>query len=166
MKNLFVFTFFLFGSLTAFAQSNPQMDRPIQQCISQNADKVELLKTNFSIGHWLGKLIENCEKLQASSGKGGGPVVIVLLKMEKELDELIAIADDCDDLKKVKVPLEEMKAIFVEKEKVETFKIDDNKKEDSNLFEDDKEITTFSLSRPAAGKIKGKAEKIKKMLKK
>jgi hypothetical protein len=165
-KYFFLLIFCLLGFYKSNAQSNPQMDRPIQQCISNNADKISLLKNDFSIGHWLGKMIETCDRLQSTSGKAGGPQVVALLGMEKELDDLIAIADDCEDLKKVKETLLEMKKIYTEKEKVENFKINNQEDNNGNLFEDDKEITTFSLSRPAAGKIKSKAEKIKKALKK
>lgn len=165
MKNLLIPFIFLLIALQATAQSNPQMDRPIQQCITEQKDKVQVLQGNFSIGSWLGKLIENCDKLQASSGKGGGPQVVTLLKMEKELDDLLAIADGCPTLKNedVKTLLTEMKKIYAEKQKVETFKRD---ADDDGLFDDDKELTTMSLSRPSAGKIKSKAEKIKKLLKK
>ena len=151
------------------AQSNPQIDRPVQQCISAQSDKIQVIKPNFSIGSWLGKLIQTCENLQATSGKAGGPQVVSLLKMEKELDDLIAIADDCDILKnpEVKQLLTEIKTICTEKQKVENFKTDTGDKAPSdNIFEDDKEITTMTISRPAAGKIKSKAEKIKKILKK
>ncbi len=156
------------GLHTLSAQSNPQMDRPIQQCITQNADELEKLSTNFSIGYWLGRFIETCENLQATTGKGGGPQVVSLLAMEAELDELIILSNKgCKNLAdpKVKVLLEEMKTIYQEKQDVETFERGQNKNAD-NLFEEDDEITTMSISRGAAGKLKSKAAKLKKTLEK
>jgi hypothetical protein len=157
----------IFSNLAA--QSDPQMDRPIQQCILQNQDKVSLLKKEFSMGHWLGKLMNNCEKLQGSSGKGGGPHVVTLLEMEKELDELLALSENCKNLSepKVKEALTEMKKVFQEKEKVESFqKGTTNNNNNNTLFDEDDEIITMSLTRGGAGKIKNLAEKIKKNLKK
>lgn len=158
---IFLFTLAINGSLSA--QSDPQLDRPIQQCIIDNQENVELLKKEFSMGHWIGKLIENCQKLQSSSGKSGGPHVVALLKMEKELDEMISLADNCEALGKGKDIMLEMKNIFKEKEKVEAFKRGNSN--DNNLFEDD-EIITMSLTRNGAGKIKNLAEKLKKNLRK
>ncbi|TAE73179.1 MAG: hypothetical protein EAZ85_07745 [Bacteroidetes bacterium] len=165
MKKIFICITFCIATYTLNAQSNPAMDRPIQQCISQNQDKVNRLKPNFSIGSWLGKVSETCDKLKATTGKGGGPQVISLLEMEKDLDELIILADNCPALSKVKAEMDEMKKIYTEKTKSETFKMKDDKNSDG-LFDDDKELSTFSLSRKSAGKIKNQAEKIRKMLKK
>jgi hypothetical protein len=169
MKNLVLVVSFIaliFSNLAA--QSDPQMDRPIQQCILQNQDKVSLLKKEFSMGHWLGKLINHCEKLQGSSGKGGGPHVVALLEMEKELDELIALSENCKNLNepKVKETLTEMKKVFQEKEKVETFQKGTSNNNNNTLFDEDDEVTTMSLTRGGAGKIKNLAEKVKKNLKK
>ena len=147
----------------AKAQSNPQLDRPVQQCIRNQAQDLDVLKPNFSMGFWLGKLIENCEKLQKSSGKGGGPQVVAILGKEAALDELIQLADQCDKLGKVKTLLTEMKAIYQEKQKVETYQKGNSS---GNLFDDEDEVTTYSLPREAAKKIKARAEKILKTLKK
>ncbi len=170
MKKISLFILFnLLIISSLIAQSDPQIDRPIQQCILQNPDKVSLLKKEFSIGHWLGKLISNCEKLQSSSGKAGGPHVVVLLEMEKELDELLVLAENCKNLSdpKVKDNLTEMKKVFQAKEKVETFQKGTTNTENNNtLFDEDDEITTMSITRGGAGKIKNLAEKIKKTLKK
>lgn len=169
MKNIGVLlllgSYLLIASSSSWAQSNPKIDRPVQQCINDNKSKIENLKTDFSIGYWLGKLIENCGKIQASSGRGGGPYVIAVLAMEKELDDLITLSNNCKKLgdPKVKQYLTDMKAIFEEKQEVETFSTDTD---NDSLFDDDKEVTTYSLPRSAAGKIKSKAEKIKKLLKK
>jgi len=141
------------------------MDRPIQQCITNNTDKVDLLHPNFSMGTWLYKLSEVCERLKDTDGKKGGQYVVSLLEKEKELDELLAIADDCPNLKKVKPDLEEMKKVFAERQKVENFKIKEEKKTTDNVFEEGKDITTMSLPRSAAGKIKKIADKVHKNLK-
>jgi hypothetical protein len=159
-----LFTISVTHSLSA--QSDPQLDRPIQQCIINNPDNAELLKKEFSMGHWIGKLIENCQKLQNSSGKGGGPHVVALLKMEKELDEMITLAEGCEALGKGKEIMLEMKTIFKEKEKVESFKRGNSNTNNDNLFEEDDEIITMSLTRNGAGKIKNLAEKLKKTLRK
>ncbi len=153
---------------TLQAQSNPQMDRPIQQCITQQSDDLEVLEPNFSMGYWLGKFVENCEKLQASTGKGGGPQVVALLKMEKDLEELILLADNgCKTLadEKVKTLLKEMKTIYEEKQEVETYKRGQGES-NGGLFEEDDELTTMSIPRSTAGKLKTKASKIRKLLEK
>jgi hypothetical protein len=165
MKKILSTLFFLFCAVGAWAQSNPTTDRPIQQCISENKDKVELLKSDFSVGHWLYKLMEACDKLNETDGKKGGQYVVRLLEMEKELDDLIALADVCPALQKAKPKMEEMKKIFTEREKVENFKKTEEKKDNSgNMFEDDKEITTMSLPRGAATKIKAKAKEVRKLI--
>lgn len=164
MKKTIVFLLFCAISSTIIAQSNPTMDRPIQQCISKNQDKVNRIKPNFSIGSWLGKVSETCDKLKATSGKGGGPQVMSLLEMEKDLDELIILSASCPALEKVKNELNEMKKIYTEKTKSETFEMKEDKNNDG-LFAEDKELSTFSLSRKAGGKIKSQAEKIRKILK-
>lgn len=155
-------------ALGVWAQSNPTLDRPIQQCIAKNADKVELLPANFSMGTWLYKLVEVCDKLKETEGKKGGQFVVRLLEFEKELDELLAIADDCPNLLKVKPDLQEIKKIIAERQKVENFKVNTGeKKETENVFDEDKDknITTMSLPRGAASKIKTRAEKVHKMMK-
>ncbi len=150
----------------AWAQSNPTMDRPIQQCIAKSQDKIDILPNNFSMGNWLYKLSETCDKLKETEGKKGGNYVVRLLEMEKELDEILVVAEDCPALSKAKPVLQEMKDIFKERQKVENFKVAEDKKTNSpNVFEEDKDITTMSLPRGAAGKIKAKAEKVHKMLK-
>lgn len=161
----FFFLTFLNISTTCWAQSNPKIDRPVQECISNNKDKVANLQSNFSIGSWLGKLISHCDKLQASSGTAGGPLVIAILEMEKDLDDLIAIAGECTLLNtdKIKYSLLEMKKIYQEKQKVDTYKIKEEDA-DTNLFEDSKELKFLTLPRSAAGKIKNQAEKVKKEL--
>ncbi len=164
MKKIFICVAFCLTTYALKAQSNPTIDRPIQQCISENQDKVNRIKPNFSIGSWLGKVSETCDKLKASSGKGGGPQVMSLLEMEKDLDELIVLADNCPALSKAKPELTEMKKIYTEKTKSETFKMKDDKNNDG-MFDDDKELSTFSLSRKSAGKIKSQAEKVRKILK-
>jgi hypothetical protein len=156
------------GLLSLAAQSNPKMDRPIQQCINNHSQELEKLSSTFSIGYWLGRFVETCENLQASTGKGGGPQVVSLLAMEAELDELILLADKgCEDLadEKVKTLLQEMKTIYQEKQDVETFDRGQNDDSD-NLFAEEDEITTMSISRGSAGKLKSKAAKIKKILEK
>lgn len=150
------------------AQSNPQMDRPIQQCITEQIDNMQALDPNFSIGYWLGKFVENCEKLQASTGKGGGPQVVALLKMETDLDDLITLADNgCKNLadEKVKTLLKEMKTIYEEKQEVETYKRGQGES-NGGLFEEEDELTTMSIPRPTAAKLKAKASKIRKLLEK
>lgn len=150
----------------AWAQSNPSLDRPIQECVRKDKDKLELLQLNFSMGNWLYKLSETCDKLKETDGKKGGQYVVRLLEMEKELDELLVVAENCPTLAKAKPLMQEMKSIFKEREKVENFKVGEEKKDNKgNVFEEDKEITTMSLPRGAASKIKAKAEKIHKMLK-
>jgi hypothetical protein len=165
MKKIIFISLVWIQALYLQAQSNPTIDRPIKQCISKNQDKVSRIKPDFSIGAWLGRVIENCDKLKASSGKGGGQQVMTLLELEKDLDDLLALADDCPSLKKVKPELEEMKKIYTEKTKSETFEMKEDKNNDG-VFAEDKELSTFSISRKAAGKIKNQAEKIKKNLKK
>lgn len=168
LKFIILFILLLGLSYASFAQTNPKIDRPVQQCIRNAGDKVESIDARFSLGYWLYELARHCTEIQKSTGTGGGPHVVKVLAMEKDLDDLLILAKNCSTLKnpKVKVLLEEMKQVFTEKQKVENYKV--GKQENSNnLFGDEeKEITTFSLSRPAAGKIKTKAEKIKKLLKK
>lgn len=164
MKKIFICILFCATLNVVLAQSNPTIDRPIQQCISKNQDQVNRLKPNFSIGSWLGKVSETCDKLKATSGKGGGPQVMSLLEMEKDLDELIVLSASCPALEKVKKELDEMKKIYTDKTKSETFEIKEDKNNDG-LFAEDKELSTFSLSRKSAGKIKNHAEKIRKILK-
>ncbi len=147
-----------------FAQSNPAIDRPIQQCISKNKDKLENVKPNFSIGHWLTKLAETCDKLESTSGKGGGPQVMALLTMEKELDDLLTIADECPALAKIKDGLVEIKTTYTENKKSDKFTISQEGKEGD--FDTDKDLTTYSIPRSAASKIRKKAEKARKLLKK
>ena len=166
MKKITIALLLLVGATGAWAQSNPTLDRPIQQCITQNKDDLSLLPTNFSMGNWLYKLSELCDRLKDTDGKKGGQYVVALLEKEKELDDLLAIADKCPNLTKVKPEMQEMKKVFAERQKVENFKTTEEKKNpNSNMFEEDKEITTMSLPRGAAGKIKGFAEKIHKKLK-
>lgn len=166
MKKITSILIALLFATHAWAQSNPTMDRPIQECVKKDKDKLELLQLNFSMGNWLYKLKETCEKLKDTDGKKGGQYVVRLLEMEKELDDLLIVAENCPSLAKVKPLMQEMKAIFKEREKVENFKVGEEKKDNKgNVFEEDKEITTMSLPRGAAGKIKNKAEKIHNMLK-
>ena len=166
MKNIFLLLSFLFLGFVAKSQSNPKIDRPVQQCINDNKDKVQKIDVKFSIGYWLYKLVENCDKLQKTSGRGGGPQVGAILDAEKELDDLIAISEVCGSLNnpKIKTLLQEMKQIYVEKQDVQTYHLDDEETTTGNLFEDDKEVTTMSFPRPAAGKLKSKAEKVRKLL--
>lgn len=147
------------------AQSNPKIDRPIQQCINKQAEEMNVLKSDFSIGHWLGRLTASCEHLQESSGKGGGPHVIAILDMEPELDDLISLSANCPKLsdEKVKGLLLEMKEIYQEKKEVESYDTDPGS---GGLFEDEAEVTTYSLPRSAAAKLKKNAEKIRKILQK
>ena len=146
---------------------NPRIDRPVQKCISENNDDLEILPENFSIGHWLGKMIQRCENLQASSGTGGGPNVVALLKMEPELDDLILLSAKCEFLgdEKVKAYFQEMKAIFQEKKEVESYK-KNTTNNNTNLFGEEDELETMSLPRSAAKKLKSAAEKVKKTTKK
>ncbi len=146
------------------AQSNPAIDRPIQQCISKNKDKLENLKPNFSIGHWLTKLAETCDKLESTKGKGGGPQVMALLTMEKELDDLLSIADECPQLTKIKQGLVDIKTTYTENKKSDNFTISQEGKDGD--FDTDKELATYSLPRSAASKIRKKAEKARNLLKK
>ncbi len=165
MKKISSTLFALFLVVGVWAQSNPTLDRPIQQCISANDDKVDLLQANFSMGTWLYKLKEVCERLKDTDGKKGGQYVVRLLEMEKELDEIIIIANDCPTLTKVMPDLQEMKKIFAERQDVKNFKIKEEKKPTDTVFAEDKEISTLSLPRGAASKIKKIAEKVHNNLK-
>jgi len=160
-----ILLFLLFNVASSQAQSNPKIDRPIQQCINKQADEMQVLKNDFSIGHWLGRLTASCEHLQASSGKGGGKHVIAILEMESALDDLIALSETCPKLsnEKIKGLLLQMKEIYKEKKEVESYDTDPGS---GGLFEDEAEVTTYSLPRASAGKLKKNAGKIRKILQK
>lgn len=165
MKKIFFTAFLLSVFFTQiFAQSNPAIDRPIQQCISKNKEKLENVKPNFSIGYWLTKLAETCDKLESSKGKGGGPQVMALLTMEKELDDLLLIADECPQLSKIKEGLVEIKKTYTENKKSDSYSISQEGKDGD--FDTDKDLTTYSIPRDAAKKIRKKAEKTRNLLKK
>ncbi len=161
-----IFSFLFLTNFALQAQSNPSVDRPVQKCIDEQEEQVKVLPKDFSIGFWLGQLIRTCEKLQKTSGTGGGPAVVQILEQEDELDDLIAISDNCDILnEKIKTYFQEMKAIYAEKKEVETYKKNPNNN-NTNLFGEEDELSTYSLPRNAAGKIKSLALKVKKELKK
>ena len=168
MKKHYLFFVLAFITLPFLsnAQSNPKIDRPVQKCINENEDDIETLAKNFSIGHWLGRVIKLSENIQKSSGTGGGPNVVALLKLEPELDDLIILSEKCDFLsnEKVKGYLQEMKTIYQEKKEVETYKKDPGNN-NTNLFGEEDELETMSLPRSAAKKLRVSAEKLKKQLK-
>ncbi|GAB4398741.1 MAG: hypothetical protein OHK0053_17890 [Microscillaceae bacterium] len=157
---------FVLAPVGLWAQSNPKIDRPVQQCIRDLGTEPEM-DENFSISFWLGRYIETCENLLATTGTGGGPQVVSLLKMENDLDGLIALAEaGCKSLADARIQplLQEMKTIYQEKAEVESFS-KGKKEPEANLFdEDEDELVTQSLSRASAKKLKAAAEKIKKYL--
>ncbi|MDX2305594.1 MAG: hypothetical protein NW226_22490 [Microscillaceae bacterium] len=168
MKNFNCFVVFLLVGLpwVSSAQSDPRIDRPVQKCIDESTEEIKSLPKNFSIGHWLGRMIELSEQIQESTGTGGGPSVVAILKMESELDDLILLSENCEFLSdsKVKTALNEMKTIYQEKKEVETYK-KDPQNNNSNLFGEEDELETMSLPRAAAKKLKAAAEEVKKILK-
>lgn len=151
-------------STKVMSQSNPRMDRPVKQCILDHKASIENLPETFSIGFWLGKLVETVDKLQKTTGKGGGPMIHSILEKEKDLDDLIILSEKCTALSDEVVVknLKEMKAFYQEK-KEETYDRNDGA---TNLFGEKSTITTSSLPRSAAKEIRKRALNIRKVLEK
>lgn len=157
-----ILTIALLSSSVVLGQSNPQVDRPVKQCVTDNQESLESLPENFSISFWLGGLIESCAKLQKTKGKGGGPIMIAILDKEAELDDLIALSETCGALgeESIQTNLKEMKTFYQEKVE-ETYERKDG---GSNLFGEKSTLTTRSIPRSAAKEIGKRAANIKKAL--
>ncbi|MEO1655688.1 MAG: hypothetical protein AAFU64_19250 [Bacteroidota bacterium] len=162
IKYLFLFVLLAGFSLSsAQAQSNPRIDRPVRQCMIDQKDALDHIQPdNYSIGHWLGKLIDNCERLQKSSGSSGGPQVVAILSLEEDLDDMIKIASDCEALQDQKATLEAMKKAYGEK-KVAAY---DRQQQSTSLFDEGSKLETASLPRAAAKELRKNALALKKAL--